>query len=129
MKSMSQLLDQQVRQMARQKVRDAIQPGVIGNVLESEMNAVLSQIVNARLVQQRDAALNRAHYEHHGDGRLRKGFKPVSLGGLFGNWSILKPVLRRGTPAYPLVSWFSSWCTVLHQFPRHGVAGRGPPGF
>lgn len=103
MKSMPQLIDQQVRQLARQKVRDAIQPGVIGNVLESEMNAVLSQIVNARLVQQRDAALDRAHYQHGGDGRLRNGFKPVSLGGLFGNWSIFKPVLRRGTPDYPLI--------------------------
>jgi transposase-like protein len=103
MKSMPQLIDQQVRLLARQKVRDAIQPGVIGNVLESEMNAVLSQIVNARLVQQRDAALDRAHYEHGGDGRHRNGFKSVSLGGLFGNWSILKPVLRRGTPKYPLI--------------------------
>jgi transposase-like protein len=103
MKSMPQLIDQQVRQLARQKVRDAIQPGVIGNVLESEMNAVLSQIVNARLVQQRDAVLDRAHYQHGGDGRLRNGFKSVSLGGLFGKWSILKPVLRRGTPDYPLL--------------------------
>lgn len=56
-----------------------------------------------RLVQQRDATLERAHYAHRGDGRLRNGFKPVSLGGLFGNWSIRKPVLRRGTPAYPLL--------------------------
>jgi transposase-like protein len=103
MKSIAQLLDQQVRQIARRKVREAIQPGVIGNVLESEMNAVLSQIVNARLVEQRDEALRRADYQRGGDGRLRNGFKPVALGGLFGNWSILKPVLRRGTPAYPLI--------------------------
>jgi putative transposase len=103
MKSISQLLDQQVRQIARRKVHEAIQPRAIENVLENEMNAVLSQIVNARLVQQRDEALQRSHYSHGGDGRLRNGFKPVSLGGLFGNWSVLKPVLRRGTPQYPLL--------------------------
>jgi transposase-like protein len=103
MKSMPQVIDQQVRQLARQKVREAIQPGVIGNVIELEMNAVLSQIVNARLIAQRDAELAHPHYQHNGDGRLRNGFKPVSLGGLFGNWSILKPVLRRGTPSYPLI--------------------------
>jgi transposase-like protein len=103
MKSIAQLLDQQVRQLARQRVQEAIQPGAIAHALDREMNAVLSQIINARLVQQRDIALQRPSHQRHGDGRLRNGFKPVSLGGLFGRWTILKPVLRRGTPDYPLL--------------------------
>lgn len=82
MKSLSQVLEQQVNQTARRKIRQVVQPGALWNLLESEMSAVISDIVQERLRQEQDPLLGRQAYERSTDSRRRNGFKRVRLAGL-----------------------------------------------
>lgn len=97
MKSVSQVLEKRVHQIARRKVRSSVQPGVVWNILESEISSVLTEIIQERLRQEQNQALDRQVYERSRDHRRRNGFKRVRLGGLLHGLWVKKPVLLRGT--------------------------------
>lgn len=109
MKSVSQVLEKRVHQIARRKVRSSVQPGVVWNILESEISSVLTEIVQERLRHEQDQALGRQVYERSRDPRRRNGFKRVRLGGLLRGLWVKKPVLRRGTPPSALLDAFRNF--------------------
>lgn len=103
MKTLTQLVEQQVHRAARARVRNCTQPGVVWNVLESEMSTFLTDVIQQKLKQERDELLGRAPYERSADGPRRNGSKIVKLKGLFSAFSLRRPVLRGKTPASPLL--------------------------
>lgn len=103
MKSLNQILEQKIHTAVRRKVRACTQPGVVWNIIEGEMGAYLTDILNQRLKQEQDQFLQRASYARCGDGRKRNGFKFVRLKGLLSAWKLRRPVLRAQTPPSPLV--------------------------
>ncbi len=109
MKSLSQVLEQQVNQTARRKIRQVVQPGALWNLLQSEMSAVISDIVQERLCQEQDQLLGRQPYERSTDSRRRNGFKRVRLAGLLRGLWVKKPVLRRDTPPSALLQSFRNF--------------------
>lgn len=109
MNSLSQVLERQVHKSARQKVRQAIEPGVLWNILQSEMSTVISEVVQDRLRQEQDQILGRQAYERSADPRRRNGFKRVRLAGLLRGFWVKKPVLRRGTPPSALLESFRNF--------------------
>jgi transposase-like protein len=113
MKSLSQTLENRLHAFARTKVRSAAQPGVVWNILESEMSVVLTDIVQKRLKEEQEALLNRVPYERGGSVH-RNGFKATSLKGLFARLRVKRPVLRRRTPPSPLLG-------TLRRAGRHVV--------
>lgn len=106
MKTLTQLVEQQVHRSARARVRNCTQPGVVWNVLESEMSAFLAEVLQEKLKQERDALLGRAPYERSADGPRRNGSKIVRLKGIFSAFRLRRPVLRGKTPASPILEAF-----------------------
>ena len=104
MKSSSQLLEQQVNRTARRKVREAIQPGVLWGIVQSETSAFISDVINQRLREEQDQLLARAPYQRvEDDTRRRNGSKSTRLKGLFSALWVQRPVLRAQTPPSPLL--------------------------
>jgi putative transposase len=104
MKSASEILEQQINRTARRKVRQAIQPGVLWNIVQSEMSAVIVDVVNQRLREEQEQLLARAPYQRADeDSRRRNGSKLVRLKGLLGALRVRRPVLRTQTPPSPLL--------------------------
>jgi transposase-like protein len=104
MKSASQLLEQQVNRAARRKVREAVQPGALWNIVQGEMSAFISDVINQKLRDEQDQLLARAPYQRaEDDPRRRNGSKPVQLKGLFSALWVQRPVLRSETPPSQLL--------------------------
>jgi transposase-like protein len=103
MKSLSQILEKQVHQFARRKVRACAQPGVVLNIIEGEMNTFLTDVINQRLRQEQEQLLERSPYQRSTVKRYRNGFKIVRLRGLLSAWRLRKPVLREETPSSPIL--------------------------
>ena len=104
MKSASQLLEQQVNRTARRKVREAIQPGALWGIVQGEMSAFISDVINQKLREEQDQLLARSPYQRvEEDSRRRNGSKPARLKGLLSALCVQRPVLRAGTPPSPLL--------------------------
>lgn len=107
MKSIPQRLEQQVHLLARKKVRSSVQPGTVWNVMENEMLAVLTDVLDQRLREEQQELLRRPRYRRGGDGRCRNGYKPLRLKGLFHSIVLRRPVLRGKTPPSALATMLS----------------------
>lgn len=103
MKSLAQVLEQRVHQVARKKVQQSVQPGTVWHIIESEVLRVVSDTIQEALKREQDQQLGRQAYERGGDGRSRNGSKPVRLRGLLSALWVQRPVLRRQTPSSPLL--------------------------
>jgi hypothetical protein len=77
MKSVNQHLEQRVHRMVRDNVRSCTQPGTLWNVIEHEMSAFLTDLIEEKLQQEQEELLQRKPYQRSGDGRKRNGFKLV----------------------------------------------------
>ena len=98
MKSFAQIIENQVHKAARQKVRAATQPGVVLNVIDSEINALLTDVINERLRREQEQLLQRAPYQRSDTRLYRNGFRPVKIKGFVKSLFVRKPVLRSKTP-------------------------------
>lgn len=109
MKSVNQLLENNVHKFVRNKVRNCMQPGTIENIIDAEMNSLLSEILNKRLKEEQAEYLNRLPYERKGDGRKRNGYKEVRLRGIYNLIVLRKPVLRTATPKSRIIELFKKF--------------------
>ena len=98
MKSFAQIIEKQVHKAARQKVRAATQPGVVMNVIDCEINALLTDVINERLRREQEQLLQRAPYQRAGTILYRNGFRAVKIKGFVKSLFVRKPVLRSKTP-------------------------------
>ena len=98
MKSFGQIIENQVHKTVRKKVRSATQTGSILNVIDSEINAILAQAINQRLLAEQQQFLERVPYQRSPAARYRNGFKLVKIKGLVKQLFVRKPVLRSATP-------------------------------
>jgi putative transposase len=103
MKSFAQIIEKQVHKSARQKVRAATQPGVVLNVIDSEINALLTDVINERLCREQEQLLQRAPYQRTDNILYRNGFRPVKIKGLVKSLFVRKPVLRSKTPPSKII--------------------------
>lgn len=118
MKSLAQVLEQQVHQAVRKKVRSSTQPGVVLNIIESEVSTFLSDIINQKLRQEQEQLLQRQPYERTTDRRYRNGFKTIRIKGMVKSLFVRKPVLRSKTPPSPVI-------TLLRKFGNAFLASLG----
>jgi putative transposase len=102
-KSLSQKLELVGRDMVREKIRGALQPGNIQGLLETEVQLVLTEAINQMLSQEQADALGRGRYERLPGSAYRNGFKRVGIPGFFGRLWLRQPVLRRGGPGSSLL--------------------------
>jgi transposase-like protein len=109
MKSVNQLLEQQMHRITRQRIRACTQPGSLNHVVEQEMSAFLSDILNLRLKEEQEELLGRAPYERNGDNKKRNGHKSVFLKGFFKKIMVRKPVLRGKTPPSTILPLLRRW--------------------
>jgi len=109
MKSVAQLLESTMNKTVRMKVRSCTQPGIVENIIDSEMHAFLADVLQKRLDDEQCQLLQRRPYQRGGDGRKRNGFKPLRLKGLFRKIVIRRPVLRSATPESPIITLFKSF--------------------
>jgi transposase-like protein len=109
MKSVTEVLESAMHKNVRMKIRSCTQPGVILNIIDSEMQAFLSDVLQKKLLEEQESLLLRRPYQRGGDGRKRNGFKHLRLKGLFRKIVIRKPVLRTATPQSPIISLFKSF--------------------
>jgi transposase-like protein len=100
MKTLAQVLEQQVHQSLRKRIRMSTQPGAVLNVLEGEISTFLSEVINQRLKQEQEEFLQRVPYQRSADRRYRNGFKTVRIKGFVKSLFVKKPVLRLKTPSY-----------------------------
>lgn len=94
MKSFGQIIETQVHKTLRKKVRAATQTGSILNIIDSEINLVLTQAINQRLLDEQAQLLQRRPYQRSSAARYRNGFKCVQIQGFIKNFFVRKPVLR-----------------------------------
>lgn len=104
MKSVNQLLEQQIHKTARQRVRASTQPGSLNNVIEQEISIFLTDVLNQRLKKEQEDTLQRFPYQRTPDGRKRNGHKAFTLIGLFHKLTLKRPVLRGKTPPSKILS-------------------------
>jgi transposase-like protein len=109
MKSGSQVLEQKLHRLVRNKVRSCSQPGIIWNIIESEMGAFLSDVLQKKLIEEQENLLQRKPYQRSADSRQRNGYKPLRLKGLFRAIRLKRPVLRGKTPVSPIIALFRSF--------------------
>lgn len=109
MKSINQVLEQRLHRTVRAKVRSCTQPGIVWNIIESEMAMFLTDVLQQKLLEEQDALLQRRPYQRGGDGRKRNGFKPLRIKSLFSTMILKRPVLRGKTPPYPIITLFRSF--------------------
>jgi putative transposase len=109
MKSVNQLLESRMHKNVRMKVRSCTQPGVVENIVDSEMHTFLADVLQEKLKEEQAALLGRRPYQRGSDGRKRNGFKPLRLRGLFRKIIIRRPVLRTATPHSPIISLFKAF--------------------
>jgi transposase-like protein len=103
MKSISQMLEQKISKTARAKVRNAVQSGTITNVIDCEINTLLTDILNERLRKEQEELLQRSPYQRSQEKHYRNGFKLIKLKGIFASFFVRKPVLRSKTPPSPIL--------------------------
>jgi transposase-like protein len=109
MKSVNQFLESAMHKNVRMKVRSCTQPGVIENIIDSEMHAFLADVLQKKLEEEQCQILQRRPYQRGGDGRKRNGFKHLRLKGIFRKIVIRRPVLRTATPQSPIIKLFKSF--------------------
>jgi transposase-like protein len=109
MKSINQVLEQRLHRTVRAKVRSCTQPGTVWNVIECEMAAFLTDVMQQKLLEEQDALLQRRPYQRGGDGRKRNGFKPLRIKSLFNTMVLKRPVLRGKTPPSPIITLFRTF--------------------
>jgi transposase-like protein len=107
-------------QMARTKVRQSVQAGVIKNIVEMEVSSIIAEALNERLKAEQEVLLGRSPYERQEGSPSRNGFKKTWLSGLFGGVMLKKPVVRRGPYSSPLLRALKQAGRVL----RNGMAIR-----
>lgn len=103
MLAVNQLIERVAHRQVRQRVRMSLQPGTLNAIVTKEIATVITESLNSQLVIERDEALARAPYERSEGGRLRNGFKPARLMGLWGEMWLRRPVLRSGSLSLPLL--------------------------
>lgn len=103
MKSVSQMLERKINKTLRSKVRNAAQSGTITNIIDSEINSLLTDILNERLRKEQDELLQRTPYQRSQEKNYRNGFKLIQLKGIFASLFIKKPVLRSKTPPSSII--------------------------
>lgn len=108
MLAVSQLIEKVAHRQVRNRVRLSLQPGTLNAIITQEVATVLTESLNAQLVIERDEALARAPYERSEGSRLRNGFKPTRLMGLWGEMWLRRPVLRSGSLSLPLLDALKS---------------------
>lgn len=113
MQSLAQLIQKTTNQMIRNKVQDSIEPGTIVNIVQQEINSIITDAFNQQLVHERDKYLKRLPYQRQSDSAYRNGYKPVKIPGLFGLMQLQKPVVRKGSFSSPLLN---SLKTASKQF-------------
>jgi len=108
MLAVNQLIERVAHRQVRNRVRMSLQPGTLNAIITQEVATVLTESLNAQLVIERDEALARAPYERSEGSRLRNGFKPTRLMGLWGEMWLRRPVLRSGGLRLPLLDALKS---------------------
>ena len=109
MKSINQVLEQRLHRTVRAKVRSCTQPGTVWNIIECEMAAFLTDVMQQKLLDEQDALLQRRPYQRGGDGRKRNGFKPLRIKSLFCTMILRRQVLRGKTPPSPIITLFRTF--------------------
>ena len=103
MLAVNQLIERVAHRQVRHRVRMSLQPGTLNAIVTQEIATVITESLNAQLVVERDEALARAPYERSEGSRLRNGFKPTRLMGLWGEMWLRRPVVRSGNLSLPLL--------------------------
>jgi transposase-like protein len=111
----SQIIEKIVNSQVRQRVKSAIQPEKLQNILMQEMNSAIAIAFNERLESERDIALERDQYQRVAGSVKRNGFKPFTIAGLFGRITLQRPVARSGTLVLPLAKALKSAGTTLRD--------------
>jgi len=104
MKSQSQMIKSITFKIVRQKIYQILDPGYMEHVVQSEINTYLSQIINDMLQHEQEKLLNRQPYERIEGSVYRNGTRNVNVWGFGSRMSLKKPVVRKGTIHFPLLT-------------------------
>ncbi len=110
---LTDLVEKQIHTALKNKVRTAVQPGTVLNIVNSEISTFLTDVINQKLVDEQNQLLGRAPYERTTDKRARNGFKLFKLKGVFTSLFLKKPVLRTQTPPSKLIQMLSHFGSGL----------------
>jgi len=111
--SLTEVVEKQIHTALKNKVRNAVQPGAVLNIFQSEVNAFLSDVINEKLANEQNQILGRRPYERTTDKRNRNGYKFFKLKGALCSLFLKKPVLRTKTPPSKLIEMLSHFGTGL----------------
>lgn len=111
----NQVIEKIVNSQVRQRVKSAIQPEKLQNILMQEMNSAIATAFNERLESERDLILERDQYQRVAGSVKRNGFKLFTIAGLFGRLTLQRPVTRSGTLVLPLAKALKSAGTALRD--------------
>ena len=104
MQSQFQMIESIISKTVRQKISDLAQPGRVMNLINQELNSIMTRVLDDALKAQQTEMLERQPYQRKDSTIARNGYKCVSVPGLAGQMILHKPVVRKGTLKYPLLS-------------------------
>ncbi len=104
MKSLAQSLQSFANKKARSLIQEAVQPGVLQNIVEQEIHSIIASAFNAQLISERDQILGRDPYERRDGSVFRNGFKATTVPGICGPMILRRPVTRKGTLHLPFLA-------------------------
>ena len=84
MLSINENIEKTAHRQVRDRVRTAVQPGVLHHIIKQEISNRISEALNDQLAAEASLALGRSPYERIEGSIKRNGFKPFSLPGLGG---------------------------------------------
>ncbi|OIO01959.1 MAG: hypothetical protein AUJ51_07340 [Elusimicrobia bacterium CG1_02_56_21] len=111
----NQVIEKIVNSQVRKRVKSAIQPEKLQNILIQEMNTAIATAFNERLEAERDLALERDQYQRVAGSVKRNGFKLFTIAGLFGRLALRRPVVRSGALELPLAKALKSAGTAIRN--------------
>jgi putative transposase len=104
MHSLSQNLEKFANRKVRDRVRTILQPGSVRELIQQEINAIITDALNTHLLKEQEELLGRAPYQRTPGSVPRNGFKTVSVPGFFGRLFLRRPDTRMAYRPSPLLT-------------------------
>jgi len=119
MKSNIQMIKSITFKLVRQKISDVLEPGHTQHIISSVINSMISKELDNMLQQQQAEIMERLAYERKNITVYRNGYKKTRVWGFGKKINLKRPVTRKGTMHFPLLTAFKA----AGQYLASAIAG------